>query len=109
MELEKDFIKRQLAQLAQFLKRLLAKARDEGEADAALDEVQKKAGELLGVPLHFLDMADPQSAKVLLRTRDKVEAYAQTLETCAALSELKGDAASAQALRARAAAVLAGD
>ena len=102
MELEKDFIKRQLAQLAQFLKRLLAKARDEGEASTALDEVQKKAGELLGVPLHFLDMADPASARLLLRTPEKIAAYAEILETCAQLSELKGDAASAQALRARA-------
>jgi|SRR6516165_2378194 hypothetical protein len=102
---EKDFIKRQLQQLAAFLKRLLSKARDEGEVDTALDELAKTGGELLGVPLHFLDVADPKSAALLLRSREKIDAYAEILLTQAELSELKGDAASAQALRLRAQAV----
>jgi hypothetical protein len=105
---EKDFIKRQLQQLAQFLKRLLGRARDEGDVDTALDELRKHAGELLGVPLHFLDMADPKSAAMLLRSREKIEAYAEILAAQAELSEMIGDGATAQALRARRDALLSG-
>jgi hypothetical protein len=102
---EKDFIKRQLQQLAAFLKRLLSKARDEGDVDTALDELRRQGGETLGVPLHFLDLAEPASVATLLRTREKLEAYAEILLAEAELSEMKGDAASAQALRLRAQAV----
>jgi hypothetical protein len=105
MEIEKDFFKRQLAQLAQFLKRLLGRARDEGDPQTALDELGRKGGELLGVPLHFLDLAEPASAAVLLRTPEKMVAYADLLAARAELEELSGELARAQASRARAQAV----
>jgi hypothetical protein len=102
---EKDFIKRQLAQLAQFLKRLLSKAREEGDVDTAFDDLRREAEKTLGMPMHFLDLAEPASAVTLLRSGEKVEAYAEILLAQAELSELSGDEASAQALRLRAQAV----
>jgi len=104
---EKDFIKKQLQQLAQFLKRLLSKAREEGDVDTAMDDLRREAEKTLGMPLHFLDIAEPASAVTLLRSREKVEAYVEILLAQAQLSELLGDGASAQMLRQRAEAVRA--
>ena len=104
---EKDFIKKQLQQLAQFLKRLLSKAREEGDVDTAMDDLRREAEKTLGMPLHFLDIAEPASVKTLLRTGEKLAAYAEILLAQAELSELMGDAASAQMLRTRAEALRA--
>jgi hypothetical protein len=99
---EKDYIKRQLAELARVLARILG-LHEAGRIDEARAELERGAATTLGVGYAPLGSVDVATAIALLRTRELAEAYAQLLEADAALAPGGGDRA--DALRARAAAV----
>jgi hypothetical protein len=101
---EKDYIKRQLADLARVIAHALglkAAGRPE-EARAALS--QGAAGPL-GVSYATLGAVDVETAAGILRTRAAAEGYAQLLECEATIEEEAGDVARAASLRARATAL----
>ena len=104
---EKDYLKRQLAELARVLARVLG-LRESGRIDEALEELEKGAATTLGVGYAPLGSVDVATAVALLRTRELAEAYAQLLEANAELAAAGADADNrTEALRARAAAVRA--
>ena len=105
---EKDYLKRQLAELARVLARVLG-LREAGRIDEALEELEKGAATTLGVGYTPLGAVDVATAVALVRTRELAEAYAQLLEADADLDPGGGGAppVRADALRARAAAVRA--
>jgi hypothetical protein len=103
---EQDFIRRQISQLAEALRRLVGRARETGEVDPALDELAGKGTELLGVPWEILSQTDPASARMLIKP-ERREAYAQLLDAEAELLAQRGDAAAAAARQARARAIRA--
>ena len=97
---EKDYLKRQLAELARVLARVLG-LREAGRIDEAREELEQGAATTLGVGYTPLGSVDVATAVALLRTRELAEAYAQLLEADADAGKR------AEALRARAAAVRA--
>ena len=104
---EKDYLKRQLAELARVLARVLG-LREAGRIDEAREELEQGAATTLGVGYTPLGSVDVATAVALLRTRELAEAYAQLLEADADLAAADADAGKrAEALRARAAAVRA--
>jgi len=107
---EKDYLKRQLAELARVLARVLG-LREAGRIDEAREELEQGAATTLGVGYTPLGSVDVATAVALLRTREVAEAYAQLLEVDAELAEAGARGAEPQArtdaLRARAAAVRA--
>jgi len=104
---EKDYLKRQLAELARVLARVLG-LREAGRIDEAREELEQGAATTLGVGYTPLGSVDVATAVALLRTRELAEAYAQLLEADADLAAADADDGKrAEALRARAAAVRA--
>jgi hypothetical protein len=101
---EKDYLKRQLAELARVLARALG-LRDTGRIDEARDELEKGAVTAFGVGYTPLGAVDVTTALGLLRTREAAEAYAQLLDCDAELVLARGDGERAGALRIRAQAV----
>jgi hypothetical protein len=104
---EQDFIRRQISQLAEALRRLVGRARETGEIDPAMEAIAGTGTELLGVPWEILAQTDPASARMLIGAAkpDRIEAYAKLLDAEAELLELRGDAAGAAARKTRAAAI----
>ena len=104
---EKDYLKRQLAELARVLARVLG-LREAGRIDEAREELEQGAATTLGVGYRPLGSVDVATAVALLRTRELADAYAQLLEADADLDPGGGEPpARAGALRARAEAVRA--
>ena len=105
---EKDYLKRQLAELARVLARVLG-LREAGRVDEARKELEKGSATVLGVGYTPLGSVDVATAVALLRTRELAEAYAQLLEADADLARASGaePPARADAFLARAKAVRA--
>lgn len=105
---EKDFIKRQLAEVARVIARALG-LKEAGQEDEARAVLESGAAAALGVGYASLGAVDVATALGLLRTREGAEGYAQLLECDANLeAEDGGDLARAESLRARAHAIRAG-
>jgi hypothetical protein len=104
---EKDFIKRQLAEVARAIARALG-LKEEGRPDEARAVLESGTAAALGVGYASLGAVDVATALGLLRTREAAEGYAQLLECDASLQDDGGDSARAESLRARAQAIRAG-
>jgi hypothetical protein len=95
---EKDYIKRQLAELARVLAAVMG-LKDGGRPDEARAELEKGARSMLGVGMMPLGRVDVASAVGLLRSSAAAETYARLLEAEADLESTDR----AEALRKRAA------
>jgi len=93
---EKDYVKRQLAELARVIARALG-LKEAGRLDEARAELEQGARTVLGVGMMPLGRVDVATAVGLLRSQAGAEAYARLLET-----EAEFDAERADALRQRA-------
>ena len=99
---EKDYVKRQLAELA----RAIAAAfglKEAGRLDEARAELERSGRSVLGVSMTTLERVDAATAVGLLRSQGAAEGYAQLLEAQASIAE--DDAERAAALRERARAI----
>jgi hypothetical protein len=101
---EKDYLKRQLAELARVLARALG-FKEAGKPVEARAALEAGAVGALGISFATLGAVDVETARGLLRTREGAEGYARLLECEAAIEEDLGDATRAEALRARAGAL----
>lgn len=95
---EKDYLKKQLEEVARAVARILG-FKDAGNVSEARAELERSARTLLGVGLSPLDRVDVRSAVNLLRSHVGAESYAQLLEAQAALED--PDAAKALLARAK--------
>ena len=98
---EKDYLRRQLAELARVFARVLD-LREAGETEEARAEFERGAALTLGVGYVPLSGVHVPTAPGLLRTREGAEAYAQLLECDAELDDRQGRTGRARALRERA-------
>ena len=83
---EKDYLKRQLAEVARVIAKILG-FKDAGNVDEARAELERGARTLLGVGMDPLGRVDVRTAAGLLRSREAAEAYAQLLEAQASLED----------------------
>jgi hypothetical protein len=95
---EKDYLKRQLAELARVIARALG-LKEAGRPEDARTALEEGAASALGVSYAMLGGVDVATARGILRTREGAEGYAQLLE-CEA--QVEADAQRAEVLRARA-------
>lgn len=104
LEFEKDYLGRQVKQLAEAVARTLfgAGADSARDVDAARDKVRRACGEILGIDHMVLDLLDVPSAAIMLRDPHRIGAYAEILEAEAELHRRAGDARMADAQRQRA-------
>jgi hypothetical protein len=102
---EKDYLKRQLAELARVIARALG-FKEAGRPEEARAALEEGAAAALGVSYAMLGAVDVATARGLLRTREGADGYAQLLE-CEA--SMEADPERAEALRARAQAMRAAD
>ena len=105
---EKDYIKRQLAELVRVIAHALG-LKEAGRPEEARAALAQGATGPLGVSYATLGAVDVATALGILRTRAAAEGYAQLLECEASIEEDAGDVTRAAALRARAAAVRGGE
>ena len=98
---EKDYIKRQLAELARVIAHALG-LKEAGHPEEARAALAQGAAGPLGVSYATLGAVDVATAAGILRTRVAAEGYAQLLECEATIEEDAGNADRAAALRARA-------
>lgn len=103
--LDRDIIMRQMRFLQQLLQWALRKQAQQ-ELPAALDTLRDGYREALGVPYELLSRVDVASARMLLRSPERRDAYAQILRAEASVLRDLGDVATAQANEARADALL---
>lgn len=103
--LDRDIIMRQMRFLQQLLQWALRKQAQQ-ELPAALDTLRDGYREALGVPYELLSRVDVASARMLLRSPERRDAYAQILRAEASVLRDLGDVATAQANEARANALL---
>ena len=103
--LDRDIIMRQMRFLQQLLQWALRKQAQQ-ELPAALDTLRDGYREALGVPYELLSRVDVASARMLLRSPERRDAYAQILRAEASVLRDLGDVAAAQANEARANALL---
>ncbi len=104
---EKDYLKRQLAELARVIARALG-FREAGRPEDARAALEEGAAGALGVSYATLGAVDVDTVRGILRTREAADGYAQLLECEAALEEDARNAPRAEALRARARALRSG-
>jgi L-alanine-DL-glutamate epimerase-like enolase superfamily enzyme len=95
-----DYIKRLIEQLAEAVARVVAQ-RDEGDLEAAADELQR-AYAALGFQRSFLKLDTRSLALLLGNDADRIAALRQLLELEAILLHARGDTARALELHARA-------
>lgn len=98
---DKDYLGRQIKQLAELLARLLSLGKA-GKQDEAEESLAAGARELLGFEYRTLLVVDSRSAAELLGTKTKIEAFIGLLEAEAELAETLGDLARAASRRAHA-------
>ena len=101
---EKDYLKRQLAELARVIARALG-LREAGRSEEARVALEEGAAAALGTSWAALAAVDVQTALGILRTPAAAEGYAQMLGAAAAIALDLGDPAHAESLEARAAAL----
>jgi hypothetical protein len=104
---EKDYLKRQLAELARAIALALGH-RQAGRPEEARVALEEGAAAALGASYAMLGAVDVATARGILRTRAGADGYAQLLECEAAIEEEGGDAARAESLQARARAMREG-
>jgi len=102
---ERDWLKRQLAELAEAVGRAVGAARTEENIDEALDLLEREARERFGLSPETLDRLDATSVRMMVGDPERMAAWIWILERRAELLEARGDGALAQALRDRAAAL----
>lgn len=103
---EKDYVKRQIKQLAKALARAVSLGRG-GQLEDAQESIRAACGEGLGLDLELLAMLDRQRAITALGSAERVRAYAALLEAQADIEDLANRPEAARALRARAEEILA--
>ncbi|HVP14551.1 MAG TPA: hypothetical protein VMS88_03340 [Terriglobales bacterium] len=106
-EFERDFIVRQVKQLAQAVARIVAKAHDDGQYASGLEALRTAMQAGVGKELELLRRLDPASASVLAHDPEVLDALAWITAQESDLLSGTGDAASAQELRRRALALYA--
>ncbi len=104
---EKDYLKRQLAELARVIARALG-FREAGRPEEARVAVEEGVATVFGTSWAALAAVDVQTALGILRTPEAAEGYAQMLEAAAAIASDLGERDHAESLGARAAALRAG-
>lgn len=98
--IEKDFLVRQLKQL---LEALVKKVAQEGQpSEQSQDDLRNICGELLDVDYDGLLTLNVPSIAMLLRSPERIEAFALIMEAEAQQVRAKGDVGSADALERRA-------
>lgn len=99
---EKDTIKRQIQQLGDVLAAIVAGSRGETNVETGLEAVREAGQSALGVDYALLERLAPNSAAMLLRDPDAVDAYARVCDHEAALLELASRDGEAATRRRRA-------
>ena len=89
MEIERDFIKRMLRDLARFVARILG-YKEAGKLDDAEEELGRAYRGLLGIDRERLAMVDLPSVKLLLGSKQKLDVYAALLREEADILERRG-------------------
>jgi hypothetical protein len=99
---ERDTIKRQIQQLGDVLAVIVAGSRGETNVETGLEAVREAAQNGLGVDYALLERLAPNSAAMMLRDPDAVEAYARvcTHEADLLASAGRDDEAAARRRRA---------
>ncbi len=95
---EKDYLQRQIRQLAELLGKLLGLGRA-GKQEEAAEELRQGALTLLGLDFATLCAIDSRSGVMLLGSADRVELFASLLDADAELADVEGDAARAELRR----------
>lgn len=100
--IDRDLILRQIRFLQQLLARV-RKTQAEQDVATALDELRRGYREALGLPHELLARIDVDSARLMLRTPERQQAYQELLRAEAELLRGQGDTSAAQILENRAA------
>jgi hypothetical protein len=103
---EKDYVKRQIKQLAKAIAQALNLGR-RGQLEDAEERIRAACGESLGLDFELLAMLDCNRVVAALGSAERVRAYAALMEAQAELEDLANRPESARASRARAADLLA--
>ena len=104
---EKDFMLRQIRQLAQLIAQIVLRARAEGQYASGLEEVRATMAGGLGMDYEMLGQIDPASATLLAHDGEAVRTLAWITAQEGDLLEESGDPAAAQDQRRRALALYA--
>jgi hypothetical protein len=102
---ERDYIRQQVRQLTEFVRRLLSRAESDKRVEEALDDVSSAAGRLLGMEQALLDRLTPTSAATVLRDVDRIRTYAAICACEAELSSRLREPRTAERRATRAAAL----
>jgi hypothetical protein len=102
-EFEKDFILRQIRQLARVVAEIVLRARASGQYESALQELHAAVKDALGMEYDTLSRLDPASVALLARDAEGLEVLSRIASQEAELHEAAGDEAAALHLRHRAA------
>jgi len=95
---ERDYLKRQLKQLALFIARVLG-LQKQGRADEARQELARATSELVGMEPHVLDGLEPSLVAQLVVSPDRLRVYAEIVRAQAGLKRFLGDEEGARAWR----------
>lgn len=102
---EKDWLKRQIAELSRVLVALVLRARQGSSYESGLEAVREIGRRHLPVPPELLERLDPASVRSVLGSESALDAWALVTDAEASIAEQAGDAVRAGALRDRIAAV----
>jgi hypothetical protein len=103
---EKDYVQRQIKQLAKAVARAMSLGRG-GQLEDAQEGIRAACGEGLGFDLELLAMLDCQRAIAALGSAERVRAYAALLEAQADIEDFANRPEAARAFRVRADELLA--
>ena len=106
-EFERDFVLRQIRLLAQFVARIVARARADGQYASGLEAVRATMEDGLGKDYPMLRRLDPSSAALLVHDGEVLRTLAWIAAQEGDLLQGAGDPAAAQDLRRRALALYA--
>lgn len=100
-EIERDFVVRQIRQLADAIARLVLGRPATAELDQAEEALRAAARDALKVDAQLLDRLAAESARTLLATPARMAAYVEVLSAQAILARAAGDIRRADSLTAR--------
>lgn len=106
-EFEKDFVMRQIRQLAQLVARVVLRARSEGQVASGLEQIREAVESCLGMDYAMLSRIDPASAALLVHDGEVLRTLAWIAAQEGELHESAGDLVTARHQRCRAVALYA--
>lgn len=101
-EFERDFILRQIQQLARMVAQIVLRARSEGSYETGLEQVRSALAGGLDVDYEMLSRIDPASAALLVRDGEVLRTLAWIVAQESELRRGAGEVAEAERLRRRA-------